>query len=86
MDRDTILSNGMSAFMKESMLVRGDQYYMAVCNNTGTIAIYNEEKNLFISPFLDGPIQFTTDINNDLNIKNITKYGKSFSVKSSICF
>ena len=53
---------------------------MAVCNNTGTIAIYNEEKNLFISPFLDGPIQFTTDINNDLNIKNITKYGKSFSV------
>tara|TARA_B100001093_G_scaffold520370_1_gene615158 strand:- start:1531 stop:6255 length:4725 start_codon:yes stop_codon:yes gene_type:complete len=80
MDRDTILAHGMSSFMKESMLVRGDQYYMAVCNNTGTIAIYNEEKNLFISPFLDGPIQFTTDINNDLNIKNITKYGKSFSV------
>ena len=80
MDRDTILAHGMSYFMKESMLVRGDQYYMAVCNNTGTIAIYNEEKNLFISPFLDGPIQFTTDINNDLNIKNITKYGKSFSI------
>ena len=82
MDRDTILAHGMSAFMKESMLVRGDQYYMAVCNNTGTIAIYNEEKNLFISPFLDGPIQFTTDINNDLNIKNITKYGKRFSIVS----
>ena len=80
MDRDVILAHGMSSFMKESMLVRGDEYYMAVCNNTGTIAIYNESKNLFISPMIDGPIKFTKNINNELNIVNMTRYGKNFSI------
>ena len=80
MDRDVILAHGMSAFMKESMLVRGDEYFMAVCNNTGTIAIYNESKNLFISPMLDGPIKFTNNINNELNIVNMSRYGRSFSI------
>ena len=31
--------------VKDSMLVRGDEYYTAVCNKTGCLAIYNETKN-----------------------------------------
>ena len=39
MDRDCLIAHGLSKFVKESMLERGDKYYMAVCNNSGTIAV-----------------------------------------------
>ena len=37
MDRDCLIAHGMSSFVKESMMVRGDQYEMAVCNKTGCV-------------------------------------------------
>ena len=80
MERDGIIAHGASSFLKESMLVRGDDYYMAVCNKTGMIAIYNQTKNLFISPMADGPIKFTGNINENMNIENVTKYGRTFSI------
>ena len=88
MERDGILAHGASAFLQESMLKRGDEYYLAICNNTGTIAIYNYEKKIFISPFMDGPLKFSNNlITNNENIKIITKYGRSFSiVKVPYCF
>jgi hypothetical protein len=70
----------MSYFLNESFLVRGDEYFMAVCNKTGAIAIYNEDKNLFLSPFADGPVNFHTNPDGSLNIKNISKFGRSFSL------
>ena len=30
-------------------MVRGDEYYMAVCNTTGSIAIYNRARTFFVS-------------------------------------
>jgi DNA-directed RNA polymerase II subunit RPB2 len=88
MERDGILAHGASAFLQESMLKRGDEYYLAICNNTGTIAIYNYEKKIFISPFMDGPLKFSNNIiTNNENIKVITKYGRNFSiVKVPYCF
>ena len=80
MERDGIIAHGATSFLQESMLTRGDEYYMAVCNNTGTIAIYNQNQNLFLSPMADGPIKFRETIDNTLNIENITKYGRNFSV------
>ena len=80
MERDGVLAHGMSYFLNESFLVRGDEYFMAVCNKTGAIAIYNEDKNLFLSPFADGPVNFHTNPNGSLNIKNISKFGRSFSL------
>jgi hypothetical protein len=53
---------------------------MAVCNKTGAIAIYNEAHNLFLSPFADGPILFHTNPDGTFNIKNISKFGRSFSI------
>lgn len=79
MERDGIIAHGASYFLKESMLVRGDDYYVAVCNNTGAIAIYNREKNIFLSPFIDGPIKFNEDIDHTKKIEVISKYGRSFS-------
>jgi len=80
MERDGLIAHGVSNFIQESMLVRGDDYHIAICNQTGTIAAYNETLNLFLSPMADGPIQFTniTEINAD--VVNISKYGREFSV------
>ena len=80
MERDTVLAHGAANFLQESMMVRGDEYYMAVCNKTGMVAIYNESRNLFMSPYVDGPITFTGTIDDGLNIDDITKHGRSFSV------
>ena len=80
MERDGVLAHGMSYFLNESFLVRADQYFMAVCNKTGAIAIYNKASNLFLSPFADGPIKFHTNPNGTMNIKNISKFGRSFSI------
>jgi len=80
MERDGVLAHGLSYFLNESFLVRGDEYYMAVCNKSGAIAIYNDAKNIFLSPFADGPINFHTNPDGTMNIKNISKFGRSFSI------
>ena len=80
MERDGLISHGITKFLQESMLVRGDEYYMAVCNKTGMVAIYNESHNLFMSPMADGPIKFTGLLDDKMNIENITKFGRSFSI------
>jgi hypothetical protein len=80
MERDGVIAHGAAGFLQESMLTRGDEYYMAVCNNTGTIAIYNNTQNLFLSPMADGPIKFQETLDHTLNIENVTKYGRNFSI------
>ena len=80
MDRDAIIGHGMTNFIKDSMMERGDKFKVGICNKTGTIAIYNESQNLFISLFADGPVQYSTNIDNEMNIVPLTKYGRDFSV------
>jgi len=80
MERDGVIAHGAARFLQESMLTRGDEYYMAVCNNTGAVAIYNSSQNLFLSPMADGPIKFNTTIDKNLNIENVSKYGRQFSI------
>ena len=80
MERDGILGHGAAKFLQESMLVRGDEYFMAVCNQTGMIAIYNDSYNLFLSPYADGPIRFEGTLDNKMQIDNVSRFGRSFSV------
>ncbi|AET73056.1 RNA polymerase II [Phaeocystis globosa virus 12T] len=80
MERDCMIAHGATTFLTESMLKRGDEYYVAVCNNSGTIAVYNETKNIFISPFADGPVKFNTNMEDELNVEVVTKYGRDFSI------
>ena len=80
MERDAILAHGASYFLNESFLKRGDEYFMAVCNKTGAIAIYNEPKNIFFSPFADGPLTYHFNPDGTMNIKNISRFGRSFSI------
>ena len=80
MERDCVAGHGASHFLQESMLDRGDDYYLAVCNQSGTIAVYNEEKKIFYSLLIDGPIKFNKNQKGELNVNNISKHGKSFSI------
>ena len=80
MERDGIMGHGLSYFLNESYMVRGDQYYMAVCNKTGTIAIYNPDKNLFLSPMSDGPLTFNRSPEGDPILDVFSRFGRSFSV------
>ena len=82
MERDGVLAHGMSYFLNESFMIRGEktEYYIAVCNKTGAISIYNEAKNLFLSPYADGPIEFFTNPDGSQNIKNLSRFGRSFSI------
>jgi hypothetical protein len=78
MERDGVIAHGLSSFLQDSMMKRGDEYKLAICNQSGTIAIYNKVMNNFYSPFVDGPIAF--DLENDSIPTLITKYGKDFSI------
>jgi hypothetical protein len=82
MERDGVLGHGMSYFLNESFMVRGEKtdYYIAVCNKTGAIAIYNQSRNLFLSPYADGPINFHMNPDGTQSILNLSRFGRSFSV------
>ncbi len=80
MERDGVIAHGMSTFLYDSLMNRGDAYKVAICNHTGTLAIYNKESDHFYSPIVDGPIQYDV-LDKSTYIPNlITKYGKEFSI------
>jgi DNA-directed RNA polymerase II subunit RPB2 len=81
MERDSLISHGISDFLRESMMERGDKYFMAICNTTGMVSIYNPAKDIFMSPMADGPVKFVGDVKEkQCNIENITRFGRDFSV------
>ena len=80
MERDGVIAHGATRFLQESMMVRGDNYYMAICNKTGMTAIYNPDSDVFMSPMADGPIQFNDALTDSPKLVNITRFGRSFSV------
>jgi len=81
MERDSLISHGTSEFLRESMMERGDKYFMAVCNVTGMVAVYNPSKNLFMSPMADGPLKFIGSLDGtDMNVENMSRFGRSFRV------
>jgi len=84
MERDTVISHGISNFLRESMMERGDKYHIAVCNQTGMVAIYNPSRNIFMSPMADGPIRITTSSESDqeMHLDHITRFGRNFSIVS----
>lgn len=81
MERDSIISHGATNFLQESMLDRGDKTYIAICNKTGIMSIYNPSRNVFLSPMADGPLKFTGSFEGeDLRVEQMSKFGRNFSV------
>ena len=80
MERDGVIGHGCAYFLSDSLMNRGDKYRMAVCNHSGTIAIYDKEQKQFFSPILDGPIKYDMEDNDALSGMKISQFGKSFSI------
>lgn len=81
MERDVLISHGISDFLRESMMERGDKYQMAICNTTGMMAIYNPSKNIFFSPMADGPLRYTGELSSkEMRIERVSKFGRDFSI------
>ena len=81
MERDAVISHGDSAFLQESMMTRGDEYLLAICNTTGMIAIYNPARNLMLSPMADGPLQYTGSLmTGQQEVQQLTRFSRTFSL------
>ena len=80
MERDGVIAHGATAFLRESFMVRGDEYKMAICNNSGTIAVYNVETKQFYSLYADGHMKFNdaVDIEN-MKTQSVSKHGRDFT-------
>jgi DNA-directed RNA polymerase II subunit RPB2 len=59
MERDSLCSHGVSTFLQESMMKRGDATEFWICNGCGRIPIYNESESLFVCSTCDGPLEYT---------------------------
>ena len=46
MERDTVLSHGLSMFLKESMMERSDKYIWCACKRCGTLVALNIKNNV----------------------------------------
>jgi len=58
MERDTLISHGVTSFLQESMMKRSDGSSFWICDGCGTVPIYNEAQKLFLCPLCDGPLTY----------------------------
>ena len=80
MERDGVIGHGAAQFLNESLMVRGDDYHMAICNNSGMLAIYNATRDVFLSPISDGPLRFNEMPDGDVALENKQRHGSTFSI------
>ena len=68
MERDAIVGHGISMFVRESIMKRGDGETFLVCNGCGTIPIYNESENFYACALCDGPFEYSGKTVNTLEL------------------
>ena len=80
MERDALVGHGMADMLQGSMMERSDDFKLAVCNTSGTIAVYNEARDVFLSPYHDGPLAFERGEEGAVNNTTVQRHGTSFSI------
>ncbi len=68
MERDAIVGHGISMFVRESIMKRGDGETFLICNGCGTIPIYNESEDFYVCPLCDGPLDYAGKTVNTLEL------------------
>ena len=58
MERDSLISHGVSKFLQESYTVRSDNYKCYICKMCGRIGIVNPEKNIYSCKFCNNNYSF----------------------------
>jgi DNA-directed RNA polymerase II subunit RPB2 len=80
LERDGLCAHGISGFLQESMMKRGDATTFWICNGCGRIPIYNEAEKLFVCPTCDGPLEYSGITAETLTLQLPTKQSRvSFS-------
>jgi DNA-directed RNA polymerase II subunit RPB2 len=59
MERDAIVSHGMSAFIRDRMYFCADKYQVNICKKCGKIAAYNEAKSIYKCTSCDNRTNFS---------------------------
>ena len=81
MERDGVIAHGATAFLRESFMIRGDDYKLAICNHSGTIAVYNIAQKQFYSLYADGYIKYNDAATiEEMKMDSMTQQGRSFSI------
>lgn len=70
MERDALLSHGISSFLKESMMERSDKYSVYIDNKSGLISPVNPSKNIYDA---FGSYDTMLTIENNLPVKTQTE-------------
>jgi DNA-directed RNA polymerase beta subunit len=58
MERDSLLSHGITSFINERDTTRGDKFYIYVSPVTGEMMIGNPDDKIFFDNSVDGPISY----------------------------
>jgi hypothetical protein len=64
LERDAVITHGISAFIRESTMKRSDGTTLPICTGCGTLPIYNERLGISVCPVCQGPLKYsgtTTD-------------------------
>lgn len=77
MERDSLCAHGISSFLQESMMKRGDGTTFWICNGCGRVPIYNEAEKLFVCPTCDGPLIYNGDTAETLTLQIPTRQSRA---------
>jgi DNA-directed RNA polymerase II subunit RPB2 len=79
MELDGLMSHGITAYQKEAFNERSDKYSVYVCNKCGDIAAVNETRGLYVCTFCDGPLNYTGDTVDEIQMRDSGAVSRSFS-------
>ena len=79
MERDAVISHGIASFLKEATMERSDAHTCYISDHTGELAAVNPNRNIYISPNTDGPLQFEGNSVHNLKLKVQDTKSHSFS-------
>lgn len=58
LERDAVITHGISAFIRESVMKRSDGTTLPICTGCGTLPIYNERLGIAVCSICQGPLKF----------------------------
>ncbi len=59
LERDVVVTHGISAFLRETLMKRSDGVKMPICSGCGTVPIYNERLGISVCPLCQGPLKYS---------------------------
>ncbi len=68
LERDTVVTHGISAFLHETLMKRSDGTKIPVCSGCGTVPIYNEKLGIAVCSNCQGPLKYAGNSSDTLEM------------------